>query len=67
MLFDIVGVLSIRVVLICICFLFLRQICSFMSIKEDIVLFNRLYLIDVICLVLSILVTFVLFSVYPNR
>ena len=63
MLFDIVGVIS----LICICFLFLRQICSFMSIKEDIVLFNRLYLIDVICLVLSILVTFVLFSVYPNR
>ena len=64
MLRNIISVISIYTVLICLVFLFSRKIFDYVTVK-NIIIANKYYIKDIVCIILSIIVVFMLFTVNP--
>lgn len=66
MLRNIISVISMYTVLICLVFLFSRKIFDYVPVK-NIIIANKYYIKDIVCIILSIIVVFMLFTANPPR
>lgn len=66
MLRNIISVISMYTVLICFVFLFSRKIFAYIPVK-NIIIANKYYIKDIVCIILSIIVVFMLFTANPPR
>lgn len=64
MLRNVISVISIYAVLICTIFLLLRKVFEYIPIRNTIV-FNKLYIKDLVCLTASFLLVWLFFTVQP--